>query len=81
MKRMDTTNEENIIYELIHNKYDDCISRYILEGIMLYEYNYAPSRMYNIIMNLTLSDRMELILKNDGEYYQLTGGKQWINEV
>lgn len=78
---INTANEEKIIYELIHNKYDDCISRYILEGILLYEYDYNPARVYNIIMNLTLSNKMELILKSDGEYYQLTVDLMGLNEV
>ena len=73
MSMINTSDEEKVIYELIHNNYDDCIPRYILEGILLYDYGYTPTRVYNVIMNLTLSEVMELILKSDGEYYQLTG--------
>lgn len=75
MSAINISEEEKIIYDLIHNKYDDCISRYILEGILLYEYKYTPKKVYNIIMNLTLANQLELILKSDGEYYQLNHGE------
>ena len=72
MKRqLDTSKEEKVIYDVVQNKYDGVISRYILEGLLLYEYNYSPFKMYQIIMNLTLNNKLFLINKSDGEYYSI----------
>lgn len=71
MSRVNTEKEEKVIYELIQNNYNGVIPRYTLEGIILYEYNQSMVRLYNIVMNLTLDDKLELISKDDGEYYKI----------
>ena len=70
-RRIDTSKEEKLIYECIQNKYNGVIPRYTLEGLLLYELNYSPFKMYQVVMNLTLNEKLFLISKSDGEYYSI----------
>lgn len=66
-----TRDEEEMTYNwLIKNVGDgNDISRYILEGVLLYTLNIPNLKVYNVIMNLSNRNILELFTKSDGEYY------------
>lgn len=68
---LDTHREGEIIFNRILGDYGGEISRYTLEGLMLYEYNYSNVLAYTIILNLVGDGRLKLIKHSDGEYYKI----------
>lgn len=62
---------EKIIYDLIQNEYNGIITRYTLEGILLYTYDCSHNRMYRVIMELILNEKIILEKLSDGEYYKI----------
>ena len=64
---------EELVVDLIRDEYDGLISKYILEGHLLYTFNLKPSRVYRVIMGLELDEIIEGFDGNDGEYYRLVG--------
>ena len=71
MGKLVTRDEEEMTYNwLIKNVGDgNDISRYILEGVLLYTLNIPNLKVYNVIMNLSNRNILELFTKSDGEYY------------
>ena len=67
------TGVEELVVDLIRNEYDGLISKYLLEGHLLYTFNLKPSRVYRVIMGLELDEIIEGFEGSDGEYYKLMG--------
>lgn len=74
MGKIVTREEEEITYNwLIRNVGDNNeISRYILEGVLLYTLNIPNLKVYNVIMNLSDKGILKLFNKDDGDYYLFT---------
>jgi hypothetical protein len=63
----------NIIRNLSEKEEDGLVSRYIVEGNLLYgNLNVSNFRMYHILISLENKGILKKIKKNDGEYYQVT---------
>ncbi len=63
----------NIIRNLSEKEEDGLVSRYIVEGNLLYgNLNVSNFRMYHILISLENKEILKKIKKNDGEYYQVT---------
>ncbi len=63
----------NIIRNLSEDEEDGLVSRYIVEGNLLYgNLNVSNFRMYHILISLENKGILKKIKKNDGEYYQVT---------
>lgn len=69
-KRINTDKEETWVKDFLTSN-NGLVSRYIIEGKLLYELNCSPNRMYYTLMNLTNNDEIELVEHTDGEYYAL----------
>lgn len=62
-----------IIRNLSEKEEDGLVSRYIVEGNLLYgNLNVSNFRMYHILISLENKGILKKIKKNDGEYYQVT---------
>ncbi|MBR2858010.1 hypothetical protein IKE96_02320 [bacterium] len=76
LEELELNMKEKESYELIKNLVDDknLISRYILEGHLLYgDLQLTNFRMYHIILSLQNKGLLKSIEKEDGEYYLLVG--------
>ncbi len=63
----------DIIRNLSEDEEDGLVSRYIVEGNLLYgNLKVSNFRMYHILISLENKGILKKIKKNDGEYYQLT---------
>lgn len=63
----------DIIRNLSEKEEDGLVSRYIVEGNLLYgNLNVSNFRMYHILISLENKGILKKIKKNDGEYYQVT---------
>lgn len=74
--KLNTKEEEKQIYKYIEDNVDEdnTVTRYRLEGVLLYEYNLSHAKMYQVLMNLVNQGIIGLINKSDGEYYEFYGG-------
>jgi len=62
-----------IIRNLSKDEEDGLVSRYIVEGNLLYgNLKVSNFRMYHILISLINKGILKKIKKNDGEYYQVT---------
>ena len=61
----------DIILKMITNEYNGLISRYKLEGLLLYSYFCSINRTYRIITQLVIDNKICLITQSDGEYYKV----------
>lgn len=62
-----------IIRNLSEEEEDGLVSRYIVEGNLLYgNLKVSNFRMYHILISLENKEILKKIKKNDGEYYQVT---------
>ena len=71
---MELNKKEKESYELIKSLVDEnnLISKYTLEGYLLYEdLKLSNFRMYHIILSLQNKGLLKTIEKSDGEYYLL----------
>ncbi len=76
LEELELNMKEKESYELIKSLVDDknLISRYILEGHLLYgDLQLTNFRMYHIILSLQNKGLLKSIEKEDGEYYLLVG--------
>ena len=75
-REINTEKEEQMLLEYINDNCNDdkTISRYRVEGVLLYEFQLSHIKMYRIVMNLVNDGIISLINKSDGEYYQLENG-------
>lgn len=74
IKNLELNIKEQQALELIKNSVDEnnLISRYILEGSLLYgDLELTDFRMHNIILSLENKGLLELVKKEDGDYYSL----------
>lgn len=74
LEELELNMKEKESYELIKSLVDDknLISRYILEGHLLYgDLQLTNFRMYHIILSLQNKGLLKSIEKEDGEYYLL----------
>ena len=73
---VNTKKEEQKLYDyMIENSDSDgTLSRYRIEGVLLYEFQLSHSKMYRVVMNLVNDGVISLINKSDGEYYKLEKG-------
>lgn len=63
----------DIIRNLSKDEEDGLVSRYIVEGNLLYgNLKVSNFRMYHILISLINKGILKKIKKNDGEYYQVT---------
>lgn len=70
--KIDTSKEENKLRELLLDITDEqgIISRYMLEGYILYELGYSNIQMDNMIISLKNNRELYSLKKSDGEYYR-----------
>lgn len=76
--RMDTSADEELVYNYILQQYNGSISRYLLEGYILYDLGRSPVRCYNILMNLVLKEKLFLVKGSDGEYYSTQSEEPYV---
>ena len=69
-KGIDTSVEEDWTKNVLLEN-NGLISRYILEGMLLYDLKCSNNKMYHTLMNLILKEELELVELDDGEYYSL----------
>lgn len=71
--RVNTEKEEKQLYDyMVENCSDDkTLSRYRVEGVLLYEFQLSHSKMYRVVMNMVNEGIISLINKSDGEYYKI----------
>lgn len=74
--RIKTEKEEKMLLQYIDENCNDdkTLSRYRVEGVLLYDFKLSYSKMYMVVMNLVEKGMINLINKSDGEYYQLEWG-------
>lgn len=75
-REINTAKEEQMLLDYIKDNCDDdkTLSRYRVEGVLLYEFQLSHIKMYRVVMNLVNNGIISLINKSDGEYYQLENG-------
>lgn len=73
MNYNELSNDElkKLIYELIEKKYKGIVSRYTIEGILLYTCKCSHNKMYRILMESVLDEKLFLVELSDGQYYKL----------
>lgn len=72
LRKINTDKQENDLRELLIDIVDEkgFVSKYVLEGHLLYTLGCDNIQMYNVLMNLTNNEELCLIQLKDGEYYQ-----------
>lgn len=72
LKKIDTSKKEEELRDLLTDIVDErgIISKYILEGHLLYTLNCNNVEMYNVIMSLKNNRELYSLELDDGEYYK-----------
>lgn len=72
LQKIDTSKEEDKLRDLLIDIIDEegFISRYILEGHILYDLGCNNIQMDNMIMMLKMNRELYSVQRTDGEYYR-----------
>ena len=72
LRKVNTSKQEEEVRELLKSIVDEngFISRYILEGHLLYTIGCDNLQMFDVIMNLTNNKELYPIKLDDGDYYK-----------